>query len=394
MPTSTDASAASKPGEAKSRLFDSLRAKAKPTNAPADPTPAPVATPQADTTAPKTEDVETPTTETTPASEPSPPTKDKSAKVSPWKLVDEYKGKVAKLEAEIAKAGDSAKLSSEVERLTKRAAELEAKTKEYEDEIRFTNYSKSEEFKTKHVEPYTKAWQRAMGELKELTVMDPATNQQRAISVQDMVELVNMPLPKAREAAVQVFGDFADDVMAHRKEIRNLFESQQAALEEARKTGAEREKTTMEQRQQQQTALQKTIQETWTSENEAASKHEKYGKYFRPIEGDEEFNQRLSKGFELADRAFSENPSDPRLTQEQRASIIRRHAAVRNRAASWGAIRTHLEKAQSRIAELEKELKQYQESGPETGGRTAAQATATPASTRDSVFGSLRKLAK
>jgi hypothetical protein len=120
---------------------------------------------------------------------------------------------------------------------------------------------------------------------------------------------------------------------------------------------------------------------------------EKNGPFFKPVEGDEHWNQRLAKGFELVDRAFAENPLDPNLTSEQRAAVVRRHAAVRNRAAAFGPLKYKVSQLETKVAELTKELEQFKGSTPTVGDRRAATGIGQPASAREEVFGGLRKLA-
>jgi len=234
-----------------------------------------------------------------------------------------------------------------------------------------------------------------MTELSEISILDPQTQQQRPVTSQDMLNLVNLPLGEARAMANSVFGDFADDVMTHRKEIRNLFAQRNDALKEAKEKGAEREKLRKEQFEQFTKQTGEQVKKTWEAANEAAKKDERYGKYFVEVEGDEDGNQRLGKGFQLVDRAFSDpSPTDPRLTPEQRAEIVRRHAAVRNRAAAFGRLVLGTTQLEAKLAEAQKELEQYKASTPSPNTETKPAANGTPVRARDQVMGALRKLAK
>ena len=208
-----------------------------------------------------------------------------------------------------------------------------------------------------------------------------------------MAEIVNLPLGRARAVADEAFGPFADDIMGYRKEILGLLESKNAALEDAKKNSIQRDKDREAQQQRLTGEIASHIKETWEKANQEFLNDEKYGPQFKPIEGDQEGNTRLAKGFELVDRAFNENPNNPNLTPEERAKIVRRHAAVRNRAASWGRLHANYDKAMTELAALKKELEQYKASAPSTGGRIPVTAPATT-SAKDAVFGALRKLAK
>lgn len=376
-----------KPGSAKSRMFDDLRKKAgmeeevKPA---VTKTETVTESPETTTEVEQTTTTEAPETKTTPAPK---------GKVSPWKLVDEHKAARLKAETELAELRKAMVDPAKVKETEERSAKIEARAKELEEHIKYVDYSKSAEFKDKYQQPYEDAWKRWMGELGELTVQDPASGESRNIQPQDLLELVNMPLQKAREQAVASFGDFADDVMSARKEIRGLFDSQSKALEEARKGGTEREARQQQAMQAQREAMGKEIGGLWKQYNEAAAADENFGKLFKPVEGDEEGNTRLKKGYELADKAFSVNPLDPRLTPEQRKEVVQLHAAIRNRSAAFGRLAFQNQKALKEIESLKAELNKFKGSKPGAGEGTHERPDTVTATAKDKVFGALRQLA-
>jgi len=389
-----------KPGSARDRLFKDLHKKAG-MEEPPPASPAPKPTDQPEPSVPTAE----PGEGDDPAPEPGSPSPDKPApekalspeekkKVSPWKLVDQYKNRLAELEKEMADFKTNGIAKDQATQLNERLTKAEARAKELEDEIIYVNYSKSKEFVDQFQKPYDAAWQQAMADLKELTIEDPATQQRRAVQVEDFLALVNMPLGQARELAEQLFGKFADDVMTHRKEVRRLWDAQSAKLEEAKKNGAERERQRMQQYQAQTTDIAKNVVAIWQKENQALATSTEWGKYFQPVEGDTEGNQRLAKGFELVDRAFGENPNDPRLTAEQRLAVVKRHAAVRNRAAAFGRLRAQNESQTKEIAALKKELEALKSSEPPTTGGNRQQTQPGSRTARDDVFAALHKLAR
>lgn len=256
------------------------------------------------------------------------------------------------------------------------------------------NYEKHPEFIEKYEKPYQAAWQRAMSELSELHI-DDGKGGKRAVVPDDMFQLAAMPLEQAREVAEATFGAFADDVMGYRKEIKTLFAAKQEALKVAREQGAAREKAMTEQQAQQQQMVSKFVKETWDKVNAGLLSDEKIGTYFKPKEGNKEWNERLAKGTELVARAFNERPNDPNLTPEERASIVKRHAAVWNRAASWGALRHENETLQSQLAAVQKELESYKGAQPPAGGTIPASGTeAVPATAMGRMLNELRKRAK
>jgi hypothetical protein len=319
----------------------------------------------------------------------------KPGKESPWKLVDRYKGRVTELESEISKLKTTPISAEDRKGFEDRTTKAEARVKELEDHMRFVDYSKTEDFNTKYVKPYNKAWENAVSELKEITITDGAGHE-RAVTPQDILDLVNLPLGKARELADQYFGKFADDAMSHRKEISKLWQAQQAALENEKKVGGETLKQQTEAAQKNFQAMQSNIKDVWQKENAALLADKTYGPMFSKREGDTQWNDRLEKGFALVDRAFSENPSDPQHTSEQRQEIVRRHTAIRNRAAAWGAVKAENETLRGQIDEMKKELEQYKGSEPGTnGGRIAPNGNGgKPMTARERMHEDLRKRAK
>lgn len=312
-------------------------------------------------------------------------------KLSPWKLVDEHKAARLKAETELAELRKTMADPAKLKELEEKASTYEKRAKELDDHIKYVDYTKSSEFVDKYQKPYEAAWQKAMADLGELTVAGE-NGQERPLAPADLLALVNMPLQKAREQAEAAFGNFADDVMAARKEIRGLFDAQSRALEEAKKLGSERIAAMQKQQKEAQEAVHKEISNLWTEANQSAVKDETYGKFFKPIEGDEEGNTRLQRGYEMADRAFTINPTSPGLTSEQRAEVVRLHAAIRNRAAGFGRLAYQNSKLEAEIATLKAELGKYKGAQPGAGS-PPPQAQAGPANTREDVFSALRKLA-
>lgn len=394
-----------KPESAKSKMFTALKEKSsgiRTTEKPAAPTKPAATVPEAVKTAepqmaePGDTPIE-PGQAQDPAQAASPADiKPVDKKPSPWKMVEDYKGKLARAETELAEARKSVVPEQERKSFEERITKAEARAKELEQHLTFVDYSQTEEFKDKYVAPYEKAWGTVMSELKDITINDPGTGDPRAVTASDMLQIVNMPLGKARQVAQELFGDFANDVMTHRNQIRSLFDAQNTALEEAKKNGSERIKQAREQQMSQQSELSKTIAATWEQENQSMQKDERYGQFFTPREGDEQWNERLTKGYALVDKAFNENPRDPKLTPEERAKVIRRHAAVRNRAASWGAVRGENEILRAQVKSLTEELGQYKESEPGAAGdrRPALPGLTGGGSAKDRLFSALKEKAR
>lgn len=383
IPAPATPSAPPKPGSAKDRVFSDLQKLASKGPAPA-PDPKAKAAP-APTDPPATPEGDDPPA--APADDKGTPPPDPKKKANPWDLYNKSKETVKTLEARLAELESKVMKPEQQKEWEQKTARL----KELEEEIRYTNYQKSSEFQEKYQKPYDAAWKRAVGDLGELTVPD-GQGGERPMQANDLLELVNLPLQEARKIAVEKFGDFANDAMQHRKEIRRLFDEQAAALDTVRKEGEAREKTRMEQYQQQIKTMTKEVQETWNAANEAAKTDEKYGRYFKPVEGDADWNQRLAKGTELTDRAFSENPTMAKDADERRA-IVQRHAAVRNRAAAFGALVHLTTKLEGQVAALNEKLKRYEGAEPPAGGSAPAKEGQKPTSAWGRLQADLEKYA-
>jgi len=375
-------------------MFSELRKKA---GAPETP-PKPAA---ADPKAPKPGDAPVP--DDAPADPPTQPTGDKPTdpkaaptdkKVSPWKLVDQFKERASKAEARALELEKQVLPEAKRKEAEERISKYETRIKEMEDDLRYFNAEKYDPDIIKANADYEGAWKRALHELSELTVADGESGQQRQVKAEDILALVNMPLGQARSVANSVFGDFADDVMAHRKEIKTLFEGKMAKLEELKKNGSEREKQRKEQYEKANGELAGQLNSLWEKEVNSVLANEKHGKFFKPREGDEDWNTRIDKGFKFVDETYALNVRDPRLTPDQRALAIRKHVAVRNRAAAFEAIRFDYERTLTKLAEVEKKLAQYEESTPPIGGQTPANGAPVTGTAKEQMFSALRKLAK
>lgn len=325
----------------------------------------------------------------------------KPKKANPWKLFDEEKKARATAEAEVQRLKTSIVPEQERTAIMERVTKAEARTKELEDHIRFVSYEKSAEFKEKYDAPYEAAWKRATSELSEITV-DDGTGQRRHVTPEDILELVNMPLEKARAIADEVFGKFSNDVMVHRKEIKKLFQERESALEDARKNGGLRDQQRQEQFQKQSSEVSGFLQKAWQEVESAFLADKANSEHFTlktPKEGEEltpeerEHNEAIEKGRAIVKKAWGRNAMAPGLTPEQRREIIKDNKAVELRAIGFGPLKRLAKRQAAKIAQLEKDLQQYSGSTPGAGGRTPEVTAERGSSARESLFANIRKRA-
>lgn len=297
---------------------------------------------------------------------------------SPWRMVDQLKKQVKALENQVVEARSTSLPAQEKHDLTTRLQEREARLKELEDEIRFVNYRKSTEFQEKYQKPYEDRWQVAMSEIGEMTVSHPETGETRMATSDDLMRLVHMPLVQARDMAEQMFGKFANDVMNYRKEIKSLLTEQAKALNDFKSKGPQWEQERNEAQKKKLTDIHGSVVETAQKVHARMLADESIGSFLQPVEGDDEVNGRLQKGYELVDEWFLKNPVDDKLSEEERSEIVRHQVAIRNRAAAFGAAIHQLKGAKQKISALEKELGQYRESTPQAGGAPKRSGAAQP----------------
>lgn len=370
-----------RPGSAKSKMLDRLKAKggAQPAEAPK-----PEAAKPEDSDQPEeVEDVENPgevrdEEQDALMDEKKPkvdsdgkPIVEGKKKINPWKVIDQHKAERSKLEKEMA---ELRKQIVAPETRKSEVAELEALRKEKKellDTLRFKDYEQHPDFKEKYDKPYKDAWKFSVRNLTGITKISEDGNRAIALSredlANDLLELVNMTTPKARERAEEMFGESANDVMIERDKIKAAFDQRSEALERARTEGAAKDEAEQKERREKAEALSSELKTIYDKANDYHSKDPKMREFFQPIDGDQEANDILEKGYKMVDEAFARSPMDPSLTPAERASLVKKHAAVRHRSAAFGRVRYLLQKERAERAEDRKKLEQYESTVPNRG---------------------------
>lgn len=234
----------------------------------------------------------------------------------------------------------------------------EKRREELETEMRYSAYERSPEYLDKYQKPFEEAYQWGRQSVARLKVLqeDGAT---RPATPEDFDKIMLIPDDgDAVDVAEAMFGNKAKIVLDHRWEMKKLDASRYRAIEDFKKQGSERHQkmTETETRQREQ------IGRMWGELNNEAA--ERFPKYFKAEEGDEDGNKLLEEGYKLADQAFSSGNGMP---PEQ---LVRIHASIRNRAAAFTREVYRNSKLTERVSELEKQLAEYQasEPGPGEGG--------------------------
>ena len=316
----------------------------------------------------------------------------KKEKVSPWRLVDQWKGRAAELEKQLAEFKTNGKSPDVAKTYEEKIQKYEARMKEMEDKLVLTDYRQSQAFKDTYEKPYFDAYSSARQRVASMK-----TDVGEMATAETFDHIMQQPDDDSAAAAIEeLFGTGvkASTVTQLREKVLDLSRKATTHLKEQTEAGAAKLKEFQEQSEKVQSQIKEHITKTWDAANKALLEDPKIGDMFKQREGDPEWNQRLAKGFELTDRAFAENASDPNLTPEQRAGIVKRHAAVRNRAAAFGALRFEVSRLQQQLAAANKELSDYRGSEPGGGEGKGKTADVTPAKPWDRLRDELRRRAK
>lgn len=257
--------------------------------------------------------------------------------------VAEYERTVAELKARQPDAGP----------IQERMTAIQKENEALREEIRYVNYRKHPEFTEKYEKPYEEAWAKAVGEITQLN-MEMEDGSVRRATPNDFLALANAPLDQLDDLAQKWFPKSAARVIRHVEKMRDLAEQQSVALENAKKGALEFDQKLMAAMQQQNQAFQQAYNGAGTE------LVKKYPKWFAPDETDPAGNELLKKGFEFTDTVFGGNGN---LNPAQKASRL---AVIRAKAANHDRIASRLKAQQTRVAELEAKLADYESSEPPT----------------------------
>lgn len=224
-----------------------------------------------------------------------------------------------------------------------------------ETELRFLDYSRSQEFKERYEKPLKEAGDAALEELSQYTVeLEDGTS--RPATRDDFVRLLDLNPQMAAKQAREWFGDAASEVLSHRRKIADLVSAKNRAIREYQEKGEQYEQAKATNASQ----TRDRLVNLWNSNNESIVKSDTtlYGEDSADPEG----NELLRKATSAIDAAFDDKRSFPPETRIKMLSLIRNQAAALPRTVA------RLKTAQSRITELEKELESYRQSNPAAGG--------------------------
>lgn len=278
----------------------------------------------------------------------------------------------------------------EKRKLGETVAQYEKRMQEMENELRYVDYTKSNEYKEKYEKPYVDAWIQGRSDVSQLIVAevkDPTTDEiiqpRREATPEDFDALMqarnNM---EATDLATKMFGSAASEALAARREVLKRLSEKNQAIERYRKEGAERESKMASERETHQKAYFESLSK------ERAAAVEKHSKWFKPDEGDAEGQKILDQQFHLEERLKQGGkqlaPDDKPFTPQD---YIKATAARENMATAFPLVVHKYKVLEKKLAEKEAALAEFEKSKPtsEAGGNNRT-TTQTNGDTSEAAF--------
>jgi hypothetical protein len=320
----------------------------------------------------------------------------------------DWRGKYEKLQADLSKP----KPDPEKDQLLKDRETWNKSRADLENELKFANYERSQEYKDKYQQPFLKAYESAQKLVSALTVKEPDQKDQygevtepgktRKGTEADWDALMAITDENAAsEFIAEHFGHSAARVTVLRDKVLDLHGQMRAAVEDFRKQAGEREtqmRGTLEKQQ-------KEISTRWHAANAHAA--QKYPQYFAPDPADPKATALWEAGTRLTDLAFGVlDPADvsklPPAIQSKfvngqlpLADRTLLHSAIRNRAAAYDRLVYKLAMSEAAKKELADKLAGFEKSEPGRGQARKVETSGKPGtpSTLDEVDSAFDQLA-
>lgn len=292
----------------------------------------------------------------------------------------ELQAKHAKIEAEAAERAKQPNGEATLKDLQARYEKLQKDYEAREQEMKFVNYERTQEYKEKYEQPFVDAYKAGRSKVASLKIgerkneMDEVVRPARQGTEADFDAIMQTADDDAAaELASDLFGAKAPVVLYHRERVQEANQARLKAIEDYRKQGGEREKQSSEAQARQQAQQAELYHQT------IAQAKTQYKEWFAPVENDAQGNSLLEQGEALADLAHGVlKPEDfgklPAKTQEKikkgefgPADMTRLHAALRNKAMAFDRMVFRDKQKAAKIKELEGRLAEYEASEPKPG---------------------------
>lgn len=257
----------------------------------------------------------------------------------------------------------------------------QARIKELEEELKFTSFEKTDEYKKEYWAPFQESYDRgrALASSLKVAVEDGSQRQGTAKDFETIMLIGDES--EAIAKAKELFGDGAPAVLYHRERVKETNARRAKSIDDYQEKGAERQKQKTEQTlADQQSAETKRTQRTERllalnkatiearKETMAADETDEVGK---KILSAEEAMVNLFFGI-LTPEQEADLPEkvraklvDGRLPDDE---VVKLHSAMWTKARGYGFLLRKYNQTSARVKELEKELEAFQGSVPGVGG--------------------------
>jgi hypothetical protein len=258
----------------------------------------------------------------------------------------------------------------------KRVEEYNKKVAQYETELQFTNFAKSQYYKDNFEKPYTEAWVAGQKRAESLKIVErkneetgEVLQQGRKATAADFDAIMSIfDDDVAAERAEQLFGPTkAAYIIHHREQVMDKQFKANAAIKEYQEKGQVWEKDRREQMEKQSKEFEGRI--SFFKQEHT----KKYAHMFTPDESDPREKELISKGQEWVSKMLKGGQAP-----EERAIGI---SAMQLKAEHGDLWMYRANKFSKRVKELEAELAKFKSSVPANGdgkGREAPAAEETP----------------
>lgn len=283
--------------------------------------------------------------------------------------------RIAELESKPTQSPDDLK---KIQANEARIAELEKGIEEREKYLAQADYSKSDEFKKKFVEPGNKAYQNAVTAVKNLKikVADKDGNEmERAATEADFNALRKLEPFEQDQKINELFGTSASRVLWHLNNLERLEGEANEAIATAKEKSAESQKAWHKQ--------QEEINGEFKTHSERAMDElvKNHSVYFAPDAANPEATAALENGFKYVDDA-AKNAAN--LTPKERAETT---ALIRGLAAAAPRLMVEKKQLLAKLSGLETELAKYRKSSPGNASPTPSAPVATPSASEGGLKG-------
>jgi cell division septum initiation protein DivIVA len=267
---------------------------------------------------------------------------------------DQLKAKVAELER---KAAEAASASEE-------AKTWREKHTKAEEELRYHSYTSTEEYREKYAEPLNKTREVIKQDLQGFMV-DDGNGGERQVTLNDIAPLFDMPTIQATVKAKELFGDASAVILQHRTEWIKIANAAREAQTHWRQNGAQE----MERRAKAQAQIDGEVKTRFEAVLKESEKHPDFVPPDPTKNADE--HKAFIEGDKLVRQAYlkAEMP-DGMTPQEQREWLVKKQSNLATRARMFPVLNRRVKAQALRIAELEKQVKEFRASEGETVRKT------------------------